>query len=134
MLLRAWTVIVTGHCYDIPRKSALKRSFFGWVMVRAEALYAKAVLHSALCAGDFYVSQFPHSANAMRERPLAASQMHPREEIHIITYPPRGKAVYALDKPLTELDYPLKGAETYVRVECIDHEGRTAWSQSGFGM
>ena len=80
------------------------------------------------CAGDFYASQGPAFSECYVEDDHLHIECTPCEEIHIITYPPRGKAVYALDKPLTELDYPLKGAETYVRVECIDHEGRTAWS------
>ena len=96
-------------------------------MVRAEAFTREAILR-ALCAGDFYASQGPAFSECYVEDDHLHIECTPCEEIHIITYPPRGKAVYALDKPLTELDYPLKGAETYVRVECIDHEGRTAWS------
>ena len=127
MLLREGRHVTGIACDDTHGKTAKSDRFFGWVMVRAEALTREAILR-ALCAGDFYASQGPAFSDCYVEDDHLHIECTPCEEIHIITYPPRGKAVYALDKPLTELDYPLKGAETYVRVECIDHEGRTAWS------
>ena len=30
--------------------------------------------------------------------------------------------------PLTEAFYPLTGKETYIRAECIDEHGHTAWT------
>ena len=30
--------------------------------------------------------------------------------------------------PLTEGSHELKGNETYIRIECVDEKGRTAWT------
>ena len=34
------------------------------------------------------------------------------------------------DKLLTEAEYALRGSERYVRVECFDKDGKTAWSNT----
>ncbi len=53
--------------------------------------------------------------------------------IHVISYPARGMAVYAGDgELLTDLRFPLKGSERYIRIECIDQAGNSAWTNPWF--
>jgi hypothetical protein len=57
----------------------------------------------------------------------------PCKEIHVTTYPTRGRSFYAPEgELLTEITYPLKGGEKYIRIECIDQEGNTAWTNPHF--
>ena len=56
----------------------------------------------------------------------------PVKEIHFVTYPPRGAARYAGENMMTGDRYELKGSEAYVRVECVDAFGNTAWTNPAF--
>ena len=50
---------------------------------------------------------------------------------HIIVGGPVALGVTRLAEhgvPLTEAFYPLTGKETYIRAECIDEHGHTAWT------
>lgn len=54
-------------------------------------------------------------------------------EIHFVTYSPRGKSLFAEpDGVLKEACYTLTGRESYVRVVCVDHNGKSAWSNPIF--
>lgn len=127
MLLREGRHIFGLACDDTHGKTVKSDRFGGWVMVRANSLTREAIL-CALCAGNFYSTQGPE----LRECYVENNQLHivctPCNEIHVISYPPRGQSVYAQNNPLTDLDYFLKGGEAYVRVECIDYNGFVAWS------
>ncbi len=102
----------------------------GWVMVRAEELSAEAILR-ALTAGRFYASQGP----AIYGLEVTESEIHVRcSEVGAITcvsLAGRGGQVLA-EGPngrLTEATFPRRGKKLYVRIECADAQGRTAWSQ-----
>ena len=57
----------------------------------------------------------------------------PCQEIHVTTYPARGRSFYGKEgQSLTEIAYPLKGGEKYIRIECIDEKGNTAWTNPHF--
>ena len=129
MLLREGRRVYAVACDDTHGKTAKSDRFGGWVMVKAAELSVPALL-SALRAGSFYATQGPEIHQFFVEDGKAVVDCSPCEEVHMVTWPPRGCSLYDLDdQPLTHVEYPLKGGEAYVRVECVDAQGRTAWSQ-----
>ena len=132
MLLREGRRIWGVACDDTHGKTARSDRFGGWVMVRAEALTTINLL-SALRQGHFYSTQGPDILDFFIEDGQACVRCTPCQEVHFITWPPRGKACYAGEgRELTELSCPLKGGENYIRVECVDALGKTAWSNPVF--
>ena len=131
MLLRDGKRVHGVACDDTHGKGAKSDRFGGWVMVNAPELTREAIL-SALKSGNFYASCGPELREVSLEDGVLTVSCSPCEEIHVISYPPRGKTHYALGEPLTGVSYPLKGGERYVRVECIDAQGNAAWSNPIF--
>ena len=105
----------------------------GWVMAKAEELSREAIL-TALEAGAFYSTTGPEIHDLRLEDGVIAIRCSPVEHIHFVCDWALGGAVHAWDSPpLTEAHFQLQNeGETYVRVECIDHQGRCAWSQPNF--
>ena len=53
--------------------------------------------------------------------------------IHFITQKRRGFSSFMHDgSAIQGAEYKLKGWETYVRIECIDNSGKTAWTNPIF--
>lgn len=127
MLLREGKRVLCIACDDTHGKTAKSDRFGGWIMLNAPQLTKAAVL-GALRAGNYYASMGPQLHEVFVEDGVVHVACSPCSEIHVITYPPRGKAHYAQDGLLETLEYPLKGGEHYVRVECVDENGNTAWS------
>ena len=106
--------------------------FGGWVCVKAREKSYNAVIE-ALLNGSFYASSGPVIEDFGMDGDEVYVSCSSCREIHFVTYPARGKSYFAEnDKSLNGAVYSLKGGETYVRVECIDHEGRAAWSNPIF--
>lgn len=117
---------------DTHGKTAKSDRFGGWVMARVEERSAKEIL-AALEQGTYYFSQGPEILDWGLEEDTVFFQCSPCREIHVTTYPTRGGSYYAPDdEMLTELHYSLKGGERYIRIECIDAEGKTAWTNPHF--
>lgn len=131
MLLREGRRVLGIACDDTHGKTAKSDRFGGWIMVNAPELTREAIL-DALRAGSFYASSGPALHDVSVEDGVVHVACSPCSEVHVITYPPRGKAHYAQEAPIEALDYPLKGGERYVRVECIDERGNAAWSNPIF--
>ena len=106
-------------------------SFGAFVMVNTDTLSYSSII-DGLLSGNFYASMGPTIEELYVEDGKVHIKCSPCSEIHVVTYPPRGKAHYAEGEPLTELTYPLKGGESYVRVECVDENGNPAWSNAIF--
>jgi hypothetical protein len=107
-------------------------SYGGWVMVNAATLSPEAVLE-ALIAGRFYASTGPTIHEFAIERGVARVECSPVERIHFRSYPQRGYSRSARGKgTVTAAEYELSGDEQYLRIECVDERGRTAWSQPVF--
>ena len=101
-------------------------------MVRSEQCCA-AELIAEIQKGTYYFSQAPVIEDWGFDEKNIYFQCSPCREIHVTTYPPRGRSFYAKDgEKLTEIVYPLKGGETYIRIECIDENGCTAWTNPHF--
>lgn len=82
--------------------------------------------------GNFYSTMGPEIYDWGIEDGAIYVCCSPVKEIHFVTYPPRGAAHYAGENMMTGDRYELKGAEAYVRVECVDAFGNTAWTNPAF--
>lgn len=119
-------------CDDTHGKTAKSDRFGGWIMVRAEERTAPSILE-AVQKGEYYLSQGPEIQDWGREENVIYFRCSPCKEIHVTTYPTRGGSYYAEEgQTLTEIAYSLKGGEKYIRIECIDESGNTAWTNPYF--
>ena len=129
MLLRDGRHVFCVACDDTHGKTAKPDRFGGWVMVKAKTLSVADLLR-ALRAGPYYATQGPELHEFAIEDGNVMIDCSPCEEVHIVTWPPRGRSIYNTEgSPLIHVECPLKGGERYVRVECVDAQGQTAWSQ-----
>jgi len=107
-------------------------AFGGWVWVKAKENTHEAILE-ALFAGQFYASSGPEILDFGMDGDQVYVSCSPCREVHFVTWPPRGQSQFAKEQEsLTEAVYTLKGGEYYLRIECIDHNGRVAWSNPIF--
>lgn len=128
LLRRGMRVLATAS--DDTHK--LHDMFGGWVCVKAEEKSYDAVM-AALFAGHFYASSGPVIHDFGMDGDEVYVNCSGCREIHFVTWPPRGKSFFAEKaRSLEAASYQLKGGEAYVRVECIDHEGRAAWTNPIF--
>ena len=106
---------------------------WGWVMVKAAELSQEAIL-CALAEGAFYSTTGPEIHDLRLENGVVTVHCSPVERIHFVCDWALGGAVHAWDGPqLSEAHFQLGSrGETYVRVECVDDQGRRAWSQPVF--
>lgn len=106
--------------------------FGGWVWVKAAQRSSQAVIN-ALFAGAFYASSGPIIHDFGMDEDKAFVSCSDCQEIHFVTYPPRGESFFAeTGAPLAEASHTLTGREAYVRAVCVDAEGRSAWTNPIF--
>lgn len=107
-------------------------AFGGWVQVKAREKSHEAIM-DALFSGQFYASSGPEIIDFGIDGDQVYIECSPCREIHFISWPPRGKSHFASETDsITEAVHKLKGWESYLRIECIDHDGRVAWSNPIF--
>jgi hypothetical protein len=109
----------------------------GFVMVRAPALSEPAIL-DALRQGQFYASTGPKIQD-LRLVPDGSGQpalrvtCDPCETITFYAHGNRGRRVYAAPGELLDAaTCTLRRDQVFLRVECRDAQGRTAWSNPLF--
>lgn len=106
--------------------------FGGWIHMKAAERSRQAIV-DALFAGAFYATNGPMIYDFGIDGDQAYVSCSACREIHFVTYIPRGKSFFAEDeKLLTHAHCTLSGRESYVRVVCIDAQGRSAWSNPIF--
>lgn len=128
LLLRSGRRVLATAVDDVHGEEDL---FGGWIWLLAREKSAGAILE-ALKAGQFYASSGPVIHDFGVEDGKAYADCSSCREIHFVTYPPRGKSFFADGEPLTRAEHCLNGRESYVRVVCVDEEGRSAWSNPIF--
>jgi len=131
MLLRSGRRVYGIACDDTHGKTRKSDRFGGWVMVKANSCSHDEIMR-ALYSGNFYSSMGPEIYDWGIDDDTVYIECSPCEEVHFITYPPRGMAYYKEDRPLTKVTYRLKGWENYIRAECIDEKGKVAWTNAIF--
>lgn len=106
--------------------------FGGWIQVKAAQRSREAIL-DAVFSGAYYASTGPVIHDFGMDGLNVYVECSPCREIHFVTYPPRGKSVFPEEgKPLTSAAHTLTGREAYVRVVCVDNDGRSAWTNPIF--
>ncbi|NPV81291.1 MAG: PHP domain-containing protein [Firmicutes bacterium] len=104
----------------------------GWVMVKAPSLTRSAIAE-ALVEGRFYSSSGPIIEGFGIDDGEAFVRSSPVKSIHFMTGPSRGESFHAAPgESITTARYRLKGSELYVRAECVDGHGKTAWTNPIF--
>lgn len=120
---KIWGVAVDdAHYYRDGRAAG------GWVIVKSKE-FSHASIIEALLAGRFYSSTGPALLDFRIEDNEVIVECSPVEAIHFITYERRGRCFRANGHgSLTSARWKLHGDELYVRVECEDARGKSAWS------
>lgn len=104
----------------------------GWVWVKSESLSEDAIL-DALNRGAFYSSSGPVIHDFRVEGGVAYVRCSDATTINIIGHTQWGYQRRAEPgQSIIEAEYKLSGREQYVRVECIDSTGHSAWSNPFF--
>jgi hypothetical protein len=102
----------------------------GWVIVRAQENTPAAIL-SALRAGHFYCSMGPQVRDIALSGREVTVRCSPARSVYVTggyNYCPN--AVHAWDgHPITEVTVQLHRQQEYFRVEVVDFEGCSAWTQ-----
>lgn len=107
-------------------------SFGGYVMVKSEKLDHESIV-SNLLAGNYYFSNGA-SINqwGVRENKVYV-QCDGAERVNFICGGGVGASKTIMTDngiPLKEVEFPLTGRETYVRVEVVDMQGKMAWTNA----
>ena len=100
-------------------------SFGGWVMVKAKNRSVGAITE-ALESGAFYATSGPEIYDFSVQEGIAHVSCSPVSRI--IFKGERRNYVRQIGTNLTEFTSPLRGNKEYVRVECIDEQGKVAYS------
>ena len=110
-------------------------SFGGYIMVKAEKLTHENIIQSII-DGNFYSSSGPDIHDWGIKDNVAYVECSPVNRINFIAgnLINAGNTVMCKNKhdTITRAEFPLKGDEAYIRVECIDMYGNTAWSNPLF--
>jgi len=103
--------------------------FQGWTMIKAHDLTEKAVLE-ALRNGACYASTGPVIHDVSLTGNTLQVNCSPVSYINFICRRSTGKHVPAASpEGICEASFKLKEGLGYVRIECVDSEGRSAWTQ-----
>lgn len=104
-------------------------SFGGYVMVKSEELSHEGIVNHLL-AGDYYFTAGPCIKQWGIDGDKIFVECSDVERINFIVggYVGRSETKLKHEEPLTGGFHMLKGDEKYVRIECVDHKGRTAWT------
>jgi hypothetical protein len=107
-------------------------AFQGWVMAKCESRTREGVM-DALVRGRFYATCGPTLESLAVDGLRIRVRTSPAAYISFIADGPRGGHVFREDgAPVTEGEYTARNGERFVRVECTDQAGRTAWSNPVF--
>lgn len=130
LMLRSGRHINADATDDNHNGGSFPDSFGGYIVVQAEELSHEAICQ-AILNGEYYSSSGPEIYDWKVENNQFVVNCSAVERINIIVGGPVALGVTRLAEhgvPLTEAFYPLTGKETYIRAECIDEHGHTAWT------
>lgn len=120
---RIVSAIGVDDCHD-PDRDLGK----AWTMIKAEELSEQAI-KEALAVGAFYATRGPEIHKIMLKDGVIGISCSPVERINVVCSTWMGQTVTAEPgKHLTNLTAALPPETDYVRIECIDSQGRPAWS------
>ncbi len=106
----------------------------GWIVVNADELTHELIIQSLL-QGDYYSSSGPEIYAWGVKDDTVWVECSSCERVNFIAggFINAGATVIAATRDgLKKAEYYLRGDESYVRVECIDYAGKTAWTNAIF--
>jgi len=105
----------------------------GWVMVRAPELSIAAIL-DALRHGNFYSTMGPTIEEVRVDGDQVTVHCSPARSIYLIgdIYHCPNAAQAWDGKPLTQATFTLHPQQKYLRVQVVDHNDQSAWSNAYF--
>jgi hypothetical protein len=98
-----------------------------WINVKARTGTVKELM-SHIKRGLFYSSTGPEIKEISLDENGIFLRCSPAKSISFVSSPSLGMKFYAQEKPLTQALYKGTPGETYVRIEVMDYEGNTAWT------
>jgi hypothetical protein len=106
----------------------------GWVMVKSEKLDEDSII-AAMKNGAFYSSSGPEIYDFRIENGVASVKCSPVAAINFMGHTQHGYQRRAeVGRFITSAEYKLNGKNKYLRVECVDHTGHTAWTNPVFNV
>ena len=105
-------------------------SFGGFIMVKAEKLTHDAICE-AIMKGDYYSSSGPELYRWEIKNNRLEVESSPVKNINFIVGGAVGMGLTCFGnkgEKITRAEYPISGNEKYIRIECEDGRGRTAWT------
>ena len=113
-------------CHSISSINNRQDTFGGWIQVKAPELTHEALIRS-IKAGSFYASTGPEIYDfGIDDQGKVYIDCSPCEQIHFVAY--RYRAPSVLGSGLTHAEYQAPEGQYYVRCECVDRGGRTAYT------
>jgi len=99
-----------------------------WIMAKLPELTEEAVM-DAIKSGNFYASNGPVIHDISLKDGMISVSTSEVKRINFVANVSSGESFTAMgDELLTNAQYRIRGSEKYVRVECFDKDGNTAWS------
>jgi hypothetical protein len=99
-----------------------------WIMAKMTELTEDNVM-SAIKSGNFYSSNGPMINDISIQDGIISVTTSDVKIINFIANAHNGESFTSKDgKPITSAKYKIRGGEKYIRVECFDENGKTAWS------
>lgn len=133
-LLRRGKKVLAMASDDNHNNMEIEDAFGGFLMVKAKKLTHDAIIE-AILKGSYYSSSGPKIYDWGVKEDTVYIQCEAAESITFIAdgYVGAGRSFYAKEKKaLNHATYCLTGKENYVRIECKDKFGKTAWTNPIF--
>lgn len=103
-----------------------------WIMVKSKKLTIYDIMES-IKKGLFYASRGPEIKELKISEGKIFVATSPVKSISFIALNGYGEMFTALKrKPLREVEYKIHGHEKYIRIQCMDINGKMAWSNAIF--
>lgn len=107
-------------------------AFQGWILAKTAERSREAIM-DALVRGCFYATCGPTIESVHLDGNRVTATTSPVARINFICNGANGRQVRSDDgSPITQAEHELRGSELYVRVECTDQAGRSAWANPFF--
>lgn len=134
-MLRSGRRILGFASDDNHNEGLFEDSCGGWVMVHAKALSHDNIING-LVSGNYYFSSGPEIYSYGIRGGAAYIECSGVEHVNFIAGNVIGDGITICgpkkENTLTHVEYKLKGHEEYLRIECVDKDGKTAWTNPVF--
>lgn len=106
-------------------------SLGGWIMLKSQSAAPDAII-SAIISGDFYASSGPSIEDVQVEHSRVVVRCSPCQAVNVICPAPGcGTSTHRLGPeagPYTEVALGIDPGWSPIRIECIDLQGKKAWT------